>query len=100
MSFILAALDPSILTAGIAAVLGGGFAGGVAVWRKAGPEADQIVAKTLIEVNEHLRKELALRDEEIDRLRKRLRELRRDFDALEDEFHKLARKKTDPSPSG
>lgn len=92
-----AAIDPAIVTAIAGGVLSGGLIGALAIWRKSGPEAEQIVAATLIEVNEHLRKELALRDEEIERLRKRLNELRRDFDALEAEFHKLSRGRT-PQP--
>jgi len=94
---ILGAIDPTFITAVAGAILSGGLIGALAIYRKAGPEAEQIVAQTLIEVNEHLRKELALRDEEIERLRKRLNELRRDFDALEAEFHKLSRGKPEPT---
>ncbi len=86
-----AAIDPTVISAVSGALLGGGLLGGYAVYRKAGPEADQIVAKTLIEVNEYLRKELELRDKEIDKLRKRLAQLRKDFNTLEEEFHKLSR---------
>jgi uncharacterized protein YlxW (UPF0749 family) len=89
---ILAAIDPTIITAMAAAILGGGFLTGIAIWRKSGPEAEQIVAATLIQVNEHLRKELELRDEEIERLRKRLTQLRADFNTLEDEFRALAQR--------
>lgn len=90
MTILIAAIDPTLVTALAGAVLSGGLVGALAIWRKAGPEAEQIVAATLIQVNEHLRKELALRDEEIEGLRKRMSELRRDFDLLEVEFHKLS----------
>ncbi|HEY3435083.1 MAG TPA: hypothetical protein VGK41_05475 [Solirubrobacterales bacterium] len=86
---VLAAVDPAF-TAIVGAVLGGGIIQAIVRYRKAGPEIDQVVSKTLIEVNEHLRKELELRDNEIDRLRKRLADLRRDFNALEDEFRELS----------
>jgi hypothetical protein len=95
---IASLVDPSLMTAIAGGLLGGGFIGGIAVWRKSGPEADQIVAKTLIEVNEFLRKELALRDEEIEKLRKRLKDLRKDFNALEDEFHKVIEKRLNSPP--
>lgn len=65
-----------------------------------GAKADQIAADTLIKVNEELRRELGRRDkewreeierrdEEIKRLRDKLATLRRDFDALEDEFKRV-----------
>lgn len=97
---ILAAIDPALVSTVVAGLLSGGLIVAVAIWRKSGPEAEQIVAATLIEVNEHLRKELALRDEEIERLRKRLNELRRDFDALEAEFHQLSRNRPPGIPQG
>jgi predicted nuclease with TOPRIM domain len=72
-----------------AALLGAGGIGGVVAYRKVGKEAEQIAAQTLIEVNQELRRELARRDEEIEKLRAKLLKLRKDFDALEEEFRKL-----------
>jgi uncharacterized protein HemX len=68
-------------------------------------KTDQIAADTLIKVNEELRRELERRDkelraeikrrdEEIGRLKARLTALRKDFDALEAEFHKLGSSST------
>lgn len=85
----LAVVDAGIVAAAIAGMLGGGLVGAAAAWRKAGPEADQIVSETLIGVNKHLRQELELRDREIDKLRECLCTLRKDFSALETELHKL-----------
>jgi phage shock protein A len=85
----VAVLDPGVISAIAAALLGGGGIGAVAVWRKAGTEAESIAAKTLIEVNQFLRQELETRDKEIKKLRERLAALRRDFDALEAEFQEL-----------
>ena len=86
----LAVLDPGIIAAAVAGMLGGGLVGAAAAWRKAGPEADQIVSETLIEVNEHLRQELTLRDTEIDKLRGCLCKLRTDLDALEVKLRELS----------
>jgi predicted nuclease with TOPRIM domain len=83
-------IDATGAAAIAAALLGAGGIGGVLSFRKAGKEAENIAAKTLIEVNEELRRELARRDEEIERLRSKLTKLRRDFDALEAEFRQLA----------
>lgn len=85
----LAAVDPAF-TAIIGALLGGGIIQAIVRYRKAGPEIDQVVSKTLIEVNEYLRKELELRDAEIDKLRRRLADLRRDFNALEKDFREMS----------
>jgi predicted nuclease with TOPRIM domain len=103
----LAAID--LTGAGLiaAAFLGAGGVSGIFNVAKINKErgeldakTDQIAADTLIKVNEELRRELARRDkewgeeiqrrdEEIKRLRDRLAALRKDFDALEDEFQKL-----------
>jgi predicted nuclease with TOPRIM domain len=92
----LAAVDPAF-TAIVGVLLGGGAIQAIVHYRKAGPEIDQVVSQTLITVNEHLRKELELRDVEIERLRKRLADLRKDFNALEDEFRELSsRTRTHP----
>lgn len=86
---IFAAVDPGLVTTLAGALLAGGGGGALYAYRKAKPEAEAITSATLIEVNEFLRKELRSRDEEIEALRKRLADLRRDFDALEAEFQKI-----------
>jgi hypothetical protein len=63
IDLIYAEIDPSIFAGVVTALLGGGALGAYAAWRKAGPEAESIAAKTLIAVNSELRAELARRDE-------------------------------------
>lgn len=93
------ALDPTLVTMIVGVILGGGGLTAYAVARKAGPEADQIVAATLIEVNKHLREELALRDKEIEhlrdevtRLRERLREVQDDLSRVETELTRVSQR--------
>jgi predicted RNase H-like nuclease (RuvC/YqgF family) len=83
-----AELDP-IASAAIAALLGGGLIGSVVAARKAGPEAESIAARTLIEVNEELRKELDRRDKLIDALERRLTHMREEIEGLEREVAEL-----------
>lgn len=94
----IAEISGPVIAAIAAGMLSGGLVSAVANWRKSGPEADQIVSRTLIEVNEHLRQELELRDREIDRLRRRLSTLRKDFDALAEELQKLSERETPSAP--
>lgn len=54
------------------ALLGGGFIGAVAAFRKAGAESSSVATQSLIAVNEELRRELARRDSELAKLRERL----------------------------
>ncbi len=115
MPVLLAALDPTIVTAIAGAILSGGLLGAAAMFRKSGPEADQIVAKTLIEVNEYLRKELDERDKkwaaeverrdkeidrlqgEIGRLRDRLKEVQDDLQRVESELSQVTRGSAPPA---
>lgn len=60
------------LVAILGVVLGGGFAGSIAVFRKAGPESAAIATETLIKVNEELRRELNWLNDEVKRLRSAL----------------------------
>lgn len=50
-------------------LLGGGFIGGVAAFRRAGSESNAIATESLIKVNEELRRELARLNDEVARLR-------------------------------
>lgn len=68
----LAGIDPGLFAAFVAAVLGAGGLGSILAFRKADKEADEIAARTLIAVNEELRRELERRDEEIATLRGRV----------------------------
>lgn len=72
---VTGAIDPSVLAVAVSTILGGGIIFAIAAYRKAGPEADAIAAKTLILVNEELRKELGRRDQEIARLTRRVSDL-------------------------
>lgn len=58
---LLASLDPTVLGALVTALLGGSLVAAIAAYRKAGPEAEAIAARTLIQVNDELRKELSRR---------------------------------------
>lgn len=94
------AIDATAVAAVVAALLGGGFIAAIAAWRKAGPEAEAIAAKTLIQVNDELRKELSRRaeestlqlrqrDEQISALRERVAVLEQHEAAYADEIAKL-----------
>lgn len=111
---MFAAIDLTGISVLAAAFLGAGGVVGIFNLRKInkerdqiGAKADQIAADTLIKVNEELRRELKRRDEtlgervgelraeiaerdrKIEQLRVRYDALKRDFDALEVEFHKV-----------
>jgi chromosome segregation ATPase len=75
-------IDTPGVAALAAAILGTGGISALLTLRKAGREAENIAAKTLIEVNEELRRELARRDEEIESLRKKLAEVRAELVAV------------------
>lgn len=66
----VAAIDPGLFAAFITAILGAGGLGSFVAFRKAGKEADEIAARTLIAVNDELRKELKRRDEDIAAMRR------------------------------
>ena len=53
-------------------LLGGGFLGAIVTFRKAGAESASIATKTLIAVNEELRRDLTRRDTELAILRERV----------------------------
>lgn len=111
----VATIDPGLVTAIVVALLGGGLLGGIAILRKSGPEAEQIVAETLIKVNEHLRTELERRDkewqdqvdrrdreitrlrDEVNRLRERLSEVQEDLQKVETELTRVS-EGTPPRP--
>lgn len=97
-------MDLSAFSLLIAALLGGSGIGAVAVLRKAKAESENIAAKTLIEVNAELRKELARRDAEIKRqydeivrlrgeisnLQTKLSAVQKDLGTLERQFLRLS----------
>jgi phage shock protein A len=91
---IIAALDPA-LTAVAGAILTGGPIYAWISYRKAGPETESIAARTLIEVNEDLRKELDRKNKAIGSLEKRLEHMRAEMDALQQELVQL---RTSPIP--
>jgi peptidoglycan hydrolase CwlO-like protein len=113
---IYGAIDPVVVTAIVAALLGGGWLGGLAIFRKAGPEAKQVVADTLIQVNQHLREELERRDkdwqtqidrrdkeinhlrDEVKRLRNRLSEVQDDLQRVETELTEIGQSTRVPAP--
>jgi flagellar motility protein MotE (MotC chaperone) len=81
--WLLGESDASTLGVMVAALLGGGLLAGFAAYKRAGPESEAIAARTLIQVNEELRKELSrralehaqelkFRDEQIAALRERV----------------------------
>jgi hypothetical protein len=66
--------DPA--TAILIAILGGGFLTGLAVYRKATPEAESIAVTTSLQLVTALRSEMALREQEFnDRLREKDRQI-------------------------
>lgn len=69
---VLATIDPSTFALLVAAILGTGGISGLVAYRKTGSESESIAARTLIAVNDELRKELARRDSEIVQLRERV----------------------------
>lgn len=89
MISILGAIDPATFAALAATILGAGGIGAFATYRKAGKEAENIAAQTLISVNEELRRELARRDEELDELRDDQAELRKAINSRDQEIFKL-----------
>jgi peptidoglycan hydrolase CwlO-like protein len=97
---IVAAIDPGLVTAVAAALLGGGLLAGIGILRKSGPEAEKIVADTLIQVNQHLREELERRDKEweeqverrdreIERLRQEVNRLRGRLDGVQKDLERV-----------
>jgi hypothetical protein len=105
---VIAAIDPTPLIA--AATLSVGAVGSVLTYRKVKAEAESIAARTLIEVNEDLRKELTRREiafkaelarrdaeitrlnAEVERLRESLSVLQRDFEAVAERLQNLTRR--------
>lgn len=76
-------MDVDGITALAAALLGASGVGAVAALRKAGKEAENIATKTLIEVNDELRRELARRDQEIKRQYEEIVRLRGEITSLQ-----------------
>ena len=64
-------MSPELLSL-LGVILGGGFVGGVAAFRKAGTESSAIATETLIKVNEELRKEITRLSDEVKHLREAL----------------------------
>lgn len=89
---LIAAIDPGLFVAFVAAVLGAGGIGSIVAFRKAGKEADEIAARTLIAVNDELRKELRRRDDELSALRGRVSEAESQLEAKEREVAELRRR--------
>lgn len=73
----------------VTTILGGGLVYAYVAFKKAGPETEGIAARTLIEVNDDLRKELDRRDRTIDLLEKRLSHMREEIEILEQEVAAL-----------
>ena len=105
MSVLYAAIETGPLIAIVVTLIAAGVLGGAAAFRKAGRESQSIAARTLIEVNEHLREEVArvrksfeqeltLKQNEIDELREEVGRLRGKCEdlvrSLDDLEHKLA----------
>jgi phage shock protein A len=90
----VASLDPA-WTALAGAILTGGPVYAAVSYKKAGPENESLAARTLIEVNEELRKELDRRDRIIDSLEKRMGHMRREIESLE---HDIAALRTSSIP--
>ena len=80
-------VDLSIPAAIGGAVLGGG---GVAAWRKAGPEAESVVIQTMTGVLAELRLELDRKDNELAVLLERLDILRSRLDEAQDLLEKIS----------
>jgi uncharacterized coiled-coil protein SlyX len=94
--FPLAELDPTAVGAFITALLGGGVWAGYRVLRTAGPEANAIGNKSLIEVNTELRTEIKrlsgvvdLQRTEIDRQSQQLRDQALELDKAADRIRAL-----------
>lgn len=81
---ILAEIDSGTAVI-VSGILGGGALAAIAAVRKAGPESESIAARTLIEVNNELRKELDRRDKIINSLEERLSFMRETIEGLEQE---------------
>lgn len=80
-------VDLSIPAAVGGALLGGG---GVAAWRKAGPEAESVVIQTMTGVLAELRLELDRKDNELAILLERLDTLRTRLDEAQDLLEKIS----------
>jgi phage shock protein A len=85
---IFGELDPA-LTGLAGVVLSGGALGALVAFRKAGPENESLIARTLIEVNEELRKELDRKDKIICSLEKRMEHMRKEMESLEHDIAAL-----------
>lgn len=86
---LIAAVEPSVLSAIVVAILGGGGVGAFLAYRKTGAEAESIAARTLIEVNEELRTELARSREELGRARSEVEHARNEIAQLRAECQAL-----------
>lgn len=64
---IFGVVDPTVFGAIVAALIGGGWVGGIVAWRKAGPEKESIVTQTMVAVNKELREVNKELREELDR---------------------------------
>lgn len=84
----IAEIDP-LASAAVTAILGGGGFTAWRVARTAGRESESIAARTLIEVNEELRKELDRKDRIIDQLEKRMAHMRKEMESLEQDIAAL-----------
>ena len=82
---IFGAIDGELIAPLATLILGGGLVKGIIDYRKAGPESESIAARTLIEVNEELRRELERRDKIISSLEERLSFMRETIEGLEQE---------------
>lgn len=70
-------MDVDPLTAIVGAILGGGLLTGIAAFRKAGPERENMTVDTLRGVIQELREEITRLSAEVEVLRKENKSLRR-----------------------
>ena len=84
----IAEVDP-LVSAAVTAILSGGGFTAWRVARTASRESESIAARTLIEVNEELRKELDRKDRIIDQLEKRMAHMRKEMESLEHDIAAL-----------